>query len=345
MKTNGSGPLLRRLAGCAVAALLACATLAGAAQQAMAADRVTIGALRFTSHAPGFIALEKGYFAAEGIEAELRFFQAAQPVAEAVAAGEVDFGVTALTGGFHALAEQGVVKVVAGLYTETAGQPGMAILASNRAHEAGLHGPADLAGRSWAATQPGSSFHYVAGRIAERHRIPPEEIRLVPLQQVDAMVAALRAGEVDATALVPQLAIPLDRAGEARIVGWVRDLGDWQVTAIFTSTAHAEQRPDLVRRFLRAYFRGVQDYLAAMLDPARDPAAADAVIDILHRHVDPEAPRDRAAAAILAGTVYMVPDGTLDLASLAHQLDWAKRNGLAPEGLTVERMVAPGFVP
>ena len=94
-----------RLAG--AAAMGAAAMGAVLPQAASAADKVTVGALRFTSHAPSFIALERGYFADEGLEVELKFFQAAQPVAVAIASGDIDFGVTALTGGFFNLADKG----------------------------------------------------------------------------------------------------------------------------------------------------------------------------------------------------------------------------------------------
>ncbi len=325
------------------AAILAAVTAIAAPQIASAADKVTIGALRFTSHAPTFIAFEKGYFAEEGIEPEISFFQAAQPIAVAIASGDIDFGVTALTGGFYSLADKGAVKVIGGLYTEDPGHPGMAIMASNQAYEAGLKSPADLAGHSWAMTQQGSSFHYVAGMIGEKYGVPLADIRLVPLQKVGSMIAAVKSGQVDAMAMVPHVAVPLDKAGAAKIIGWVRDLGDWQVTTIFTSTANIEKRPDLVKRFMRAYARGVDDYLAVMLDQEKDPAATEAMVDILHKYVNPDDPRDKAAAAIRSGAVYMVPGGELKMKSIAHQLDWAQKNGLAPESLTVEKMVAPGF--
>ena len=37
---------------------------------AVAADKVKLGALRFTSHSAGFIAFEKGYFSDEGIDVD-----------------------------------------------------------------------------------------------------------------------------------------------------------------------------------------------------------------------------------------------------------------------------------
>ena len=61
--------------------------------------KIVVGALRFTSHSGSFIALERGYFADAGLDVELKFFQAAQPMAVAIASGDVDYviGVTVWT--------------------------------------------------------------------------------------------------------------------------------------------------------------------------------------------------------------------------------------------------------
>src|SRR5579863_4189724 len=67
----------------------ACAVAAGHA----AAENIKIGAVRAASNSPLYIAQERGYFAAEGVPAELVFFDAAQPVAVATVAGAIDFGV------------------------------------------------------------------------------------------------------------------------------------------------------------------------------------------------------------------------------------------------------------
>ena len=40
--------------------------------QVRAAETIAVGALRFTSHAPGFIAFEKGYFSARGASSYIR---------------------------------------------------------------------------------------------------------------------------------------------------------------------------------------------------------------------------------------------------------------------------------
>ncbi len=84
---------------------IALAAFGGTALTATAADKITVGALRFTSHAPSFVAFEKGYFTDEGLEVEFKFFQAAQPMAVAIASGDVDFGITAISGGLINLAD------------------------------------------------------------------------------------------------------------------------------------------------------------------------------------------------------------------------------------------------
>ena len=78
----------------------------------MGAEKVTIAALAFISSSPLFIAQEKGYYTDEGLEVELKFFRAAQPVAVAIASRDADFGVTAFTAGFFNLAGKGALTVI-----------------------------------------------------------------------------------------------------------------------------------------------------------------------------------------------------------------------------------------
>src|SRR6195952_2072831 len=144
--------------------LLTWLLLASAAQ---AAEPVRLGLLHTLSPAPFYIAQERGYFRDEGIDLTFRFFEAAQPIAAAAVSGDVDVGVTALTGGFFNLAEKGTLKVIGGALHEQKGYEGSAILASNKAFNGGLTSVDKLPDHSFAITQYGSSFHYMVGRIAE----------------------------------------------------------------------------------------------------------------------------------------------------------------------------------
>src|SRR6266702_3652497 len=149
----------------AVAVLLAIAATGLA--RADEALKAKIGVLRLSSSAPVFIAFDRGYFRDAGLDIELKFFDAAQPIAVAVAAGDIDIGVTAFTGGLFNLAGKGALKVVAGQSREAQGFPLIAYLAHPRAYAAGLKRPQDIAGHRVGITQVGSSFHYSMGLLAQ----------------------------------------------------------------------------------------------------------------------------------------------------------------------------------
>src|SRR3954452_15525091 len=93
-------------------ALLGASSPAGLApRQALAqAKTIRLGVLRLASAGAVFIATEKGYFKDEGLQVELKFFDAAQPIAVAVTSGDIDLGVTAFTGGLFNLSGKGQMK-------------------------------------------------------------------------------------------------------------------------------------------------------------------------------------------------------------------------------------------
>ena len=116
-------------------AALACALVLASSVIARADDapKVKVGVLRLSSSAPVFIAEDKGYFRDEGLNVELKFFDAAQPIAVATTAGDVDVGVTAFTAGLYNLAGKGTLKVIGGMSREKAGYPLIGYFASNNA--------------------------------------------------------------------------------------------------------------------------------------------------------------------------------------------------------------------
>ena len=116
------------------------------ASPAQAAEPLRLGLLHTLSPAPFYIAQERGYFRDAGIDLTFRFFEAAQPIAAAAVSGDIDVGVTALTGGFFNLAEKGTLKVIGGALHEQKGYEGSAILVSNQAFDAGLTGVDKLRG-------------------------------------------------------------------------------------------------------------------------------------------------------------------------------------------------------
>ena len=315
---------------------------------AHAADPVRLGLLHTLSPAPFYIAQERGYFRDEGIDLTFRFFEAAQPIAAAAVSGDIDVGVTALTGGFFNLAEKGALKVIGGGLHEQRGYEGSAILVSNKAFAAGLTSPDKLAGRSFAITQYGSSFHYMLGRIAEAEHFDAASVTLRPVQQIANMVAAVGSDQADATIAIASMAKPVVAAGQGHIIGWAGGIVPYQITAVFTTVPMIAQHADVLRRFARAYQKGVADYRAAFLrlDPEGRPiidATTDAVIPLISKYVftgDPNA-RDK----IISGVGYYDEGAALDVADVIAQLKWFKAQDLVKGDADPQSVIDTRFLP
>jgi NitT/TauT family transport system substrate-binding protein len=344
LRAGGLSMISEFLGRRAVFALLAL----GWAVPARAADPVRLGLLQTLSPAPFYIAQERGYFRDAGLDVSFRFFQSAQPIAAAAVAGDIDVGVTALTGGFFSLAAKGALKVIGGGLHEEKGFEGSAILVSTKAFEAGLTSPEKLAGHSFAITQYGSSFHYMAARIAEASGSDAKSLTLRPVQQIANMVAAVRSGQVDATIAIASMAKPVVAAGEGRIIGWAGDIVPYQITALFTTGQMIAGHPDVLRRFVAAYARGVADYREAFLrldaegKPIRD-ATTEAVIPAITKYVfvgDPD-----AATKIGAGAGYYDPGGALDVADVIAQYRWFQAQDLVKADADPKTLIDTSFLP
>lgn len=322
------------------------AALAGArAMPAYAADKIHVGILPLTSHAPTIIAGAKGYFAAQGLEAEFVSFEAAQPMAIAIASGDVDFGVTAITGGLISLADKGAVKVIGGALQEYPNVEGQKLLASKAAYDKGLTSPAQLKGHSFGITTAGSSFQYMAHKIAQKQGWPDSAIRLRPLQSVPNVVAALKSGQIDAWSIVPNIADALSKGGAVKQIGKIADfIPDYQVTVVFTSTANVTKRPALVKRFLAAYEKGVNDYNAALVDRTMSPKERADIVAMIHKYVYASMPLDKAVPRIEHGAMRINPGARMNMASIKDQLDWFKAEHMVPASVTMQQLVDTSFV-
>ncbi|KZL21028.1 putative aliphatic sulfonates-binding protein precursor [Pseudovibrio axinellae] len=315
------------------------------ASSAWAAEKITVGALRFTSHAANFVAYEKGYFADAGLDVEFKFFQAAQPMALAIASGDVDFGLTAISGGLISLADKGAVKVIGGALQEEGGIDGQMILASKAAYDAGLKTPADLKGHSFGVTTAGSSFHYMAHKIADKEGFERKDIKVRPLQKVGAVIGALKSAQIDAWAIVPHIAKGLGKAPQVEVIGNVSDyIPNYQVTTVFTSTKNTTNNPELVKTFLSAYSKGAADFNAALVDKTEGDATADDMVKLIHKYVYADRPLEKAAPSIQNGAMRLNAGAALNMASVEDQLNWFKSERLVPSGVTLDKLVDSRFV-
>jgi NitT/TauT family transport system substrate-binding protein len=291
-----------------------------------AAEAIKIGVVRVASSGPIYIAQERGYFAAEGIPAELVYFDAGQPIAVATAAGSIDFGVTAVTGGLYSLAGQGVLRIIAGAGREFPGFHYFTYFISSRAYAAGLKSPKDFPGHAVALTQIGSPGHYSLGLLADKYKFDLKSIRMLPLQSIPNATSAVAGGQADAMVqtTVPAIAALL-QSGDMRVLGWVGDETPWQVAAVFTATKSADQRADTVARFLRAYRKGVRDFHDALTGPdeiRQDGPTAPDIVAIIAKYTG------LGSEDVKLGITYFDPEARLDVKDVLHQIAWYKAQGM-----------------
>jgi NitT/TauT family transport system substrate-binding protein len=328
--------------GWIAAVLVAAAALSGAT--ASAAEKLRIGVLRLASSGPVFVAEDKGYFAAEGLEVELKFFDAAQPVAVATVSGDIDVGVTGLTAGFFNLAGKGALRIVAAQSREEPGYHLNAYVVSKQAYDAGLKSLADLPNHSIAITQVGSTFHYSLGLIAEKLHFPLSSLRLVPLQSLPNMASALKGGQVDAAVMPATVAQPLIDAGDVKLLGWVGDETPWQLGAIFTTQRAIDERRPAVAAAIRAYQKGARDFYDAFLKkgadgkPAEGPGAP-AILAIVSKFTG------IAPEKIRGGIPYVDPDARLLVRDVYNQIAWYQAQGLVDKDVEAKSIVDLTFVP
>ena len=300
--------------------------------------KAKVGVLRLSSSAPVFIAQDKGYFKDAGLDVELKFFDAAQPIAVATASGDVDFGVTAFTAGLYNLAGKGVLKVIGGMSREKAGFPLIGYFASNNAYAAGLKTPRDLAGKRIAVTQVGSSFHYSLGLLADKYGFKLSDVKVLPLQSLSNAAAALKGETVDAALLPVSTARKLMDDNGAKLLGWVGDETPWQLGAVFASPKTLANKA-LVTKLLGALQLADREYHEVILAQVKDGnapinEATKPLLEIIAKYTN------LPVAQVVGNCAYIDPDGKLDVKNVANQIDWLQGQGFVDKGFDADAIIA-----
>lgn len=321
-------------------AVLVLVALAGPPLPARA-EAIRIGSLTVANVGPLYIAKEKGYFAAEGLEVQLTSFDAAQPVAVAVASGAIDFGVTSTSGGFFSLAGQGPLRIISGLYSEAPGFHNFAVVASDHAYAAGLKSYQDLPGHSVATSQIGSPVHYSLALIAEKYHLDLKSIRLLPLQGIPNMLSALIGNQADAAVITGTAVTPALQAGQVKLLGWVGDETPWQAAVTFTTVKMLNERSNTVQAFLRAFRKGTKDYHDAFTGPdekRQDGPTAPEILAIIAKYMN------QTPEQVKLSVAYVDAEARLDVDDIRHQVEWFKAQKMLKDDIDPDAVMDMRYV-
>ena len=246
--------------------------------------RLPMGFIPNVQFAPFYVAVDRGYFADEGIEVEFDYSFETQGV-QLVAAGELPFAVA--SGDQVILARAQGLPVV---YIAEWWQRFPVAIASLA--ETGIDSPADLAGRTVGVPELFGASYIGWQALLSATGLDPSAVKLETIGY--SQVPSLNEGRVDA-AVVYANNEPVLLAHEdvATNVIAVADYADIVSNGLVTSESVIAERPDFARSFVRAFLRGLSDTLA-------DPTAA---FEISTRHVEGLAENAGFGMAVLNATI------------------------------------------
>lgn len=304
---------------------------------AHAADHVKIGISRISGYPGVPVAIARGYFVQQGIDAEMVIFDSAQPIALGVASGDLDFGVSGMSAGFYSLAAQGQLRFLASSSRDMPGFFSLVAVAGKKAWDAGLRSPKDLPGHDIAVTQVGTALHYSIGMMAQKYGFAMSAVTVRPLQSNPNVISALLGGTVAAAVLPVSPVLPAITRGDVKVLAWMGDVvRSSSGAALFTSTKTANEHGALVRRFLIAYRQGMKDFHDAFADATdhrRDGPLAAIIVPIMadFTHVTP--------AEFERTVPFADPQGRLDPVDIDQQIAWYKSQGLLKANVSAKDIV------
>jgi NitT/TauT family transport system substrate-binding protein len=299
--------------------------------------KLSLAMLKLTSSAPLFIGLEKGFFKKQGLDLDVQWFDAAQPIAVATASNKVDIGATGITAGLYNLVAGGQeLAIVADKGREQKGYSSSAILVSTDLYNQGVKKIEDLKGKKIGITQTGSTFHYMIGRLLEAKGLSLNDVELVPLTKLSALMESLKSKQVDAVIINEPNVTMVQKEGYGKLISQVGDVIDYQTSGIFFSPKFVKDE-DTAVRFLKGYIESTRYYYDAVLkqkDGKPDPGQNyDEVISIIAKYTGAK-PED-----VKTGLPYIDRDGKLLDKDIQTQIDWYVNKKLMDKPVDASKIV------
>jgi NitT/TauT family transport system substrate-binding protein len=304
------------------------------------AEPLKIATVKSTALGAIYLAAEKGYFKAVGIEPEFANFDSPGLVPPAVVSGAADIGSTGVSAQLYALAAQGAVKIFAGQAREHQTFQVNAFILSNAASAAGLTSLNELAGHSIAISLIGSPVHYAAAQIALKHGVALDQLRFLALQANGNIVSAVTGGSADTGVVPATVMAPALAKGDLKLLAWVGDELQWQSSALIASSRTLNERGDLMKRFLVALRRGLHDFHDAFTAPdgsRRDGPGAAEALTIMAKYLGQTPDELRLAIP------FVDPDARLDFADMTRQLDWFEGQNMLKGKVALDQVVDKRF--
>jgi NitT/TauT family transport system substrate-binding protein len=294
--------------------------------------------IQITSAAGSYIAAEKGYFAEEGIQAEFVPVGTADQV-PAVVSGSAEAAGAAINAFLYNAFGRGLpVKIVAdhGANLPNASAGGWAVR-KDLVDSGAYQGPASVRGWKVALGNAGSTPDVALDRFLQTGGLRYEDVDLNILNFPDQIPAFANKVIDGAYWQEPFTTIAVERGLVVRGPIGYDVYPNQQIAGVLFGQKLLTDR-DAGIRFLRAYTRGVRDYVKALID--RDPAMFDQIVPILIEHTTV---KDRALfeKSIPSG---LKADPLPNVQSMIDDQDWYLAHGFQTQRVNVADLVDTSLI-
>ncbi len=226
-----------------------------------APTKITVGYMPTIAWAPTFVAIERGYFAEEGLEVEPQRFQSGALMMAPVATGELDVASGQNSPGlFNALAQGMDIKVVGAQGSVGTDHNGITVLVRKDLFDSGeVDTIAELRGRKGATNVLQAFGDYFWAMALAKEGLTLDDIELVamPFPEVPA---AFENKAIDASILPEPLGVRAVGMGVATVLfPGDEALPEVQVNDIFFGKNILLDNPDVGKRFMVAFLKGARD--------------------------------------------------------------------------------------
>jgi NitT/TauT family transport system substrate-binding protein len=227
--------------------------------------RLPMGFVASVQFAPVYVAIDKGYFAAEGIEIEFDYSWETNGV-QLVGAGELPFAIA--SGDQVILARSQGLPIVT--FVNWWKRFPVAVVALK---DSGIRTPQDLVGRKVGIPETFGASYIGWRALASQFGLSDTQLEVIGY----GALAKLTEEQVEASVVYANNEpIQLAQAGYEYTLIPVADYATLVSNGLITNERTLQENPDLVRAFARAFLKGLADALAK----------PDAAFEICKRYVD-----------------------------------------------------------
>lgn len=216
---------------------------------ALAATALKAGYLPVTGHAKFFIAQDKGFFAAEGLNVELLQFQNSADGLAAIRAGQLDIGAFGTTAPLVHIAKGAEIKVIGGIMGQDAA------IITTAANAGKVKKVADLKGKKVATVRLASGDAVLRGALAKAGIDWKSDVEIFELKNPPAVIEAVKSGQVDAGVVWGPHDLRAEEQGLKVVIRSAELSPGHPCCRLTISSANAELQPDTWKHFLRAILK------------------------------------------------------------------------------------------